>query len=81
MFADAKVTLPRGVGTSSPDDVARAVVRVIERNIAEVDVAPLPIRLGGKIAGVAPGLAASLQHRFGAERIANEMAKGQADKR
>ena len=48
MFADAGVELPRGVGTRTPDDVAAGVIRAIERNRAEVEVAPLgrPPRCG-----------------------------------
>ena len=34
-------TLPPGVGTRSPQDVAAAVVKAIEHNRAEVEVAPL----------------------------------------
>ena len=40
MFADSGVKLPPGVGTRSPEDVARGVVDAIERNRGEVDVAP-----------------------------------------
>src|SRR5262249_33992877 len=39
MFADTKVTLPRGAGTRSPEDVARAVVRAIRDDPAEITVA------------------------------------------
>ena len=45
MFADSGVKLPRGVGTRTPDDVARAVIRGIEKNRAEIDVAPLSLSL------------------------------------
>ncbi len=45
MFADSGAPLPPGVGTRSPQDVARAVAEAIERNRAEVDVAPLSLRL------------------------------------
>ena len=36
--------LPRFVGTKTPEDVAAAVVRAIERDRAEIDVAPLAVR-------------------------------------
>ncbi len=42
MFADSGVKLPPGVGTSSPEEVAAAVISAIERNRGEVAVAPLP---------------------------------------
>ena len=67
MFADAKVDLPRGVGTSSPDEVANAVVAAIEKNRGEVDVAPLPVRLVSAVSGLAPELVAGMQRRLGAD--------------
>lgn len=81
MFADANVKLPRGLGTRSPEDVARAVLSAIEHNRAEVDVAPLSVRLGAAFAGLAPELAANASRRMGAEKIAGETAAGQAAKR
>lgn len=81
MFADAGVELPRGVGTRSPEDVAAAVIGAIERNRAEVDVAPASLRLGAALAGLAPQLAASVSRRMGAERIASGLADGQRQKR
>jgi uncharacterized protein len=81
MFADSKAALPPGVGTRSPEDVARAVITAIERNRAEVGVAPLHVRLGATIAGVAPALAAGVSRRLGSEALAAEIAAGQRDKR
>lgn len=81
MFADAGVPLPRGIRTRSPRDVARATVRAIERNIAEIDVAPFGLRLSARIGGVAPVLSAAVQRRAGGRRIAQGLANGQRDKR
>ena len=81
MFADADVSLPSGVGTRSPEDVARAVLSAIERNRGEVDVAPLALRVGAIFAGVAPELAGSVSRRMGAEEITQGLADGQQDKR
>ncbi|MGI5166155.1 SDR family NAD(P)-dependent oxidoreductase [Spirillospora sp. CA-253888] len=81
MFADAGVSLPRGVGTRSPQDVARATVRAIERNLGEVDVAPLGLRLGALLGGAAPALAAAVQRRAGGDRITEGLARGQRAKR
>jgi short-subunit dehydrogenase len=81
MFAEAGVELPSGVGTASPEDVARATVQAIERNRAEIDVAPLPMRAGAAFAGVAPELAARVARRLGSENIARAMDAGQRDKR
>lgn len=81
MFAEAGVTLPRGVGTRSPQDVAAGVLRAVERNRAEVDVAPAGLRLGASFASVAPGLAAGFSRRMGGGRIAQDLSAGQISKR
>jgi short-subunit dehydrogenase len=81
LFADAGVKLPPGVGTRSPAAVAAALIRAIERNRSEVDVAPFGLRVGATIAGVAPGLAASVTRLAGGERIASQLAAGQRNKR
>ena len=81
MFADAGVELPRGVGTRSPEQVAEAVIRAIERDRAEVEVAPLGLRLGAGFASVAPALAAGVQRKIGGGRVAADLAASQADKR
>ncbi|MFI0369529.1 SDR family NAD(P)-dependent oxidoreductase [Actinomadura sp. 1N219] len=81
MFAETGVTLPRGVGTRSPEDVARATVRAIERNVAEIDVAPLGLRLGARIGGLAPVLSAAVQRRAGGARVTRGLADGQRRKR
>ncbi len=81
MFADSGVELPKGVGTSTPEQVAAAVVTAIEKNRGEIDVAPLPMRLGSTFAGIAPELAATVSRRMGAEQIAQGMQAGQLEKR
>jgi short-subunit dehydrogenase len=81
MFAEADVKLPPGVGTSSPEQVARAVVKAIEANRGEIDVAPLPMRAGAVLAGLAPETAAAISRKLGGDTIADAMAKGQANKR
>ncbi len=81
MFAEAGISLPRGVGTRSPEDVAAGVIRAVEGNRAEVEVAPAGLRLGAAFASVAPGLAAAASRRMGSEKIATDLAAGQQDKR
>ncbi len=81
MFADAEVKLPPGIGTRSPEDVAGAVVRAIERNRGEVDVAPLPLRASTIFASVAPELAGSVARWLGSEDITRKLAAGQGEKR
>jgi short-subunit dehydrogenase len=81
MFAKSGTQLPTAIGTRTPHDVARAVVHVIEHNRAEVDVAPLAMRLGTAFAGLAPELAATATRLSGADRIADELAAGQREMR
>lgn len=81
MFAEAEVTLPRGAGTKGPDDVARAVVRAIERNRAEIDVASAMMRYGSALGSVAPSLVAAMNRRLGSERLAAQVAEAHKPKR
>jgi short-subunit dehydrogenase len=81
MYAESGAKLPPGVGTSAPEEVAEAVVRAIERNRGEVDVAPVPMRLGAMIAGVAPGVAAAVTRATGGERVGDQFGDGQRSKR
>jgi len=81
LFADSGVKLPRWVGTRTPEQVAGAVVRGIEEERAELDVAPLSLRVGTRLAELAPVTAARVQRRLGSERIADAMADAQRDKR
>jgi short-subunit dehydrogenase len=81
LYAEAGARLPTGIRTSTPDDVAAAVLRAIEQNRAEVDVAPLSLRVGAKFAGLAPRTAAAASRLMGSERIAAEYAEGLRHKR
>ena len=80
-FADTGIQLPRGVGTRSPEDVARAVVDAIERDRGEVDVAPFGLRIGAIVSGLAPEVAAGVSRRLGGEAVAREFEAAQRDKR
>jgi short-subunit dehydrogenase len=81
MFHDSGAKLPGYLGTKRPDDVARAVIRAIEHDRSEIDVAPLPMRLGTAFAGVAPEVAAIVQRRLGANEVAQRITDAQRDKR
>jgi short-subunit dehydrogenase len=81
MFADSGAKLPPGVGTSSPDEVAAGIIRAIERNRGEVDVAPLAMKAGARLGGLAPGFTASVQGRLGSFKVARAIGAGQRDKR
>jgi short-subunit dehydrogenase len=78
MFARTGVALPRGTRTSSPEDVARAVARAIERDLAEVEVASASVRLSAALSRVAPVLAGDLARRAGAGRVRDAMIAARA---
>jgi short-subunit dehydrogenase len=80
-FADSGVKLPRWVGTRTPGQVAAAVVQGVERGRAELDAAPLGLRVGTRLAELAPVTAARIQRRLGSERIADALADAQRDMR
>lgn len=81
MWADGGATPPPGVGTRTPQDVAKAVVRAIERDKAEIDVASLIARGGSALAQVAPSTAAFFNRVGGAKQLADEVAIAHAEKR
>lgn len=81
MFADADVKLPPGIGTRSPQDVADAVIKAVERDRAELDVAPVTLRASTVLASLAPDVAAKLGRRLGSEEITRRMHEGQREKR
>lgn len=80
MFAKsgAEGTLPPGVGTNSPEEVAAATILAITKNKAEVTVAPLPMKVGAVFGSALPRVAALSQKASGAKGIADRMAEGQA---
>ena len=80
MFAESGARIPPGVGTSTPEEVAAGVVKAIEQNKAEVAVAPVQQRLLVGFAHVFPGLAARAQRGSGT-KVAEQLARGQADQR
>jgi len=81
MFAESAVKLPPGVGTRTPEQVAAAVLRAVERDRAEVTVAPLGLRIGADIASVAPGVSAAFQRIAGGAKVARAVSDGQSVKR
>jgi short-subunit dehydrogenase len=78
---DVDVRLPLGAGMRTSEQVARGVVRAIERNRAEVEIAPLALRAGTAFASLAPELAARLARVMGSEKIAREVSASQREMR
>lgn len=81
MFADAGVKLPAGVGTKTPEHVANATLRAIERNKGEVDVAPVGLKLGTTFGSLLPEAAATVTRKMGGDAIAQRFETGQKAKR
>ena len=81
MYADSGVELPRGVGTSTPQQVADAVVKAITRNRGEIVVAPVPMRASAVAAGIAPAIAAAVARKAGGQSVSDDFASGQKEKR
>jgi len=81
MYADTRLDPPPGAGTVSPAQVASAELAAIERDRAEVNVAPLALRAGAHIGGLAPGFAAAMARRLGSAKHAADFAERQRHKR
>ena len=81
MFADSGATLPKGIGSNTPEEVADAVVRAIREDKGEINVAPAFIRVSAKLNGLAPDLVAGLSRKLGSSDIARDIAEGQRSKR
>jgi short-subunit dehydrogenase len=81
MFADSRVKLPPGVGTSAPQDVADAVIAGIEKGKAEINVAPVALRSSARLFGAAPSVVISVGRRLGGARLSAAVAERQRDKR
>jgi short-subunit dehydrogenase len=70
MFAETGVEMPLGAGTRSPEDVGRAVIRAIDHDVGEIDVASVSAKAWTLVGGVAPATMARINHRFGGTTIA-----------
>jgi short-subunit dehydrogenase len=81
MFADTGASLPPYVGTSTAEQVVDGVLRAIEGDRAEVDVAPLSLRAGTMAAMLAPGLAGRVQRRLGGGAVSASITDAQREKR
>jgi uncharacterized protein len=79
--ANVDVRLPRGAGMRTSEQVARGVVRAIDGNRAEVEIAPLALRAGTAFASLAPELAACAARMMGSEKIAREVSAAQREMR
>jgi hypothetical protein len=81
MFADSGASAPAGMGTTTPSQVADAVVKAIEGDRLEIAVAPALQRTMAHIGLVSPSLSYRAQAGRAGQRTAESVADGQADKR
>jgi short-subunit dehydrogenase len=81
MFAATGATPPPGMRTVSPRQVVAAVVRAVERDVAEINVAPLELRLLSAIAGQFPGFAERVQRRGAGEKTVRDIVAAQRSRR
>jgi short-subunit dehydrogenase len=79
MFADSGAKPPPGMGTGTPEQVGKGVMRAIERDKAEVVVAPLPQRALAHFALASPAIAARVQSGSAGQKAGEAVASGHPD--
>ncbi|HEY2715700.1 MAG TPA: SDR family NAD(P)-dependent oxidoreductase [Solirubrobacterales bacterium] len=78
MFAKSGAKSPPGLGTSTPDQVAAAVLRAIRSNRAEIVVAPPVSRALSHFAVISPAVSARVQSAPMGQKAAEEVSAGHA---
>ena len=81
MWAETGIELRKGVSTRTPEQVAAGVIKGIETNRSEIDVAPLVLRAGAWAAGISQSAVQRLQRLGGGHELSKRMAEGQRAKR
>jgi short-subunit dehydrogenase len=81
MYADTGADPIPGMGTGSPQQVADAVIKAVERNKAEIAVAPLRQRALAHFAMTSPGISVKVASGESGQKAAAAVAYGQLDKR
>jgi short-subunit dehydrogenase len=81
MYADSGADPIPGLGTGSPQQVADAVVKAIERNKVEISVAPIQQRFLAHFALTSPGISVKVASGESGQKAAAAVAEGQLDKR
>jgi short-subunit dehydrogenase len=78
MFAASGVEMPRFAGIRGPEHVAAAVLRAIERDVHELDVAAPQARAWALAGQLAPAVLARINERVGGTRIAEAISSSDA---
>jgi short-subunit dehydrogenase len=82
MFAESGAKPPPGMGTATPEQVGKAVVKAIASDRVEITVAPIPQRVGAHLALVSPTLGVKAQSGKAGQKAAKAVADGHSpDKR
>lgn len=81
MFADTGLKAPMGIGTATPERVARAVIKSIERDKLEITVAPRRQRVASHFALMSPGSAVRAAQGRTGQKAAKDVAAAQQEKR
>ena len=76
MFADAGAKAPAGLGTGTPEQVGRAVVKSIERDKVEVVVAPIQARIATHVAAISPSIGVRAQLGSAGQKAADAIVDG-----
>jgi short-subunit dehydrogenase len=80
MFVNGGGKTPFNLGTVTPERCAAAVVKAIRSDRAELDVAPVYLRMGAIIGSLAPGLSGPVQARLD-PGISDSLMRGQRGQR
>jgi len=78
MFAEYGKRAPRLAGESTPEQVAAAVIRAVERDVAEITVNPGPKRLMEVANAISPGAVTWILRRFGVYEFYRQQAEDNA---
>ena len=81
LFADSGAKTPLGMGTATPQDVAAAAVKAIERDKHEIAVAPRRQRALAHFGLANPGMAVRAASGRAGRKAADAVAAGQTEKR
>ena len=81
MFADTGAKPPAGMRTVSPEQVAAGVVKAVEDDRAEVNVAPPELRVMSTLGGAFPAFSSGLQRRLSNDEVMRRMSAANRGKR
>jgi short-subunit dehydrogenase len=81
MFADSGASAPAGMGTTTPERVAAAVLKAVDSRKVEISVAPLVQRTMAHLGLMSPHLSHRIQSGQAGQKAADSVASGQVDKR